>query len=321
MTAERRLPRALSFRAALTISLTVALTALPPTVAGAQLFANRVLVPVPLDDTLRKPGLLAGFDYIGGAQHSWRSAGSDRAWDIHLADVVEVWRFNSRTTIAATTATEVVANNLKDGGFNPRGVSWELGIGIHRRIASTAADFTFVHYCRHSIDSADPPGPEYSIPGYVPAQRTASFNGFRASLASPTIPIGTRLRVRGSVSGEAYRDQWDSQVVATDPDSWQHARGSTRLAVRVEAPVTTTVSLFARGFSTGVLFQTSGVRPNVRAVRETHRAEIGVRANGRGAAMELYVASENLFDDLMTPTPRASHVLGFGFRAAGLNQF
>jgi len=292
-----------------------------PRASGAQLFANRTLVAVPLDDSLRKPGFLSGFDLLGGAQHSWRSAGNDRAWDIHLVNDAEIWRFNRKTTIVVGTATEVVANNLKDGGFNPRGVSWELGVGIHRRIASSIAQLSFVHYCRHAIDSADPPGPEYSIPGYVPQQRTASFNGFRTSLSSPPIQLADRLWVRAGIAGEVYRDQWDSQVVATDPDSWRHARGASLAAIRLEAPLTASQSLFVRGTSTGVLFQTSGVRPNVRALRETHRVEGGLRAYGHTAAMEFYVVSESLFDDLMTPNPRGSHVLGFGIRAVGLNGF
>ena len=313
--------RARVSRGKVNVLVALALVSLPVSIAHAQLFASRTLIAVPLDDTLRKPGLLAGFDYLGGAQHSWHSAGHDRAWDIHLADVVELWRFDRRTTLVASTASEVVANDLKDGGFNPRGVSWELGVGVDRRIKSTVAELLFVHYCRHSIDSADPPGPEYSIPGYVPAQRTASFNGLRATLSTPTILLGSRLRLRASVAGEAYRDQWDSQVVATDPDSWRHARGATRAAVRLEAPITAAHSVFVRTFSTGVLFQTSGVRPNSRAVRETYRAEAGYRAAGREGAMEFYLVAEDLFDDLMTPIPRPSKVLGFGLRAVGLNGF
>jgi hypothetical protein len=312
--------RAPAVRRALILTLPCWLAAAPRT-ALAQLFANRTLVNVPLDDSLRKAGFLAGFDFLGGAQHSWQSAGGDRAWDIHLVNDAELWRFNRNTTVVAGTATEVVANDLKDGGFNPRGVSWELGIGFHRRIASAVAQFSFVHYCRHAIDSADPPGPEYSIPGYVPQQRTASFNGFRTSINSPPVQLGNRLWVRASVAGEVYRDQWDSQVIADDPDSWRHARGASLAAIRLEAPLTARQALFVRGVTTGVLFQTSGIRPNVRALRETHRIEGGLRAYGHLAAMEFYLVSEDLFDDLMTPSPRGSHILGFGIRAVGLNGF
>src|SRR4051812_35080157 len=114
--------------------------------ARGQMFAARSVIAVPLDDTSKVNGFLPAFYYAAEAQRGWRSAGDDRAWDARLVGTIEMWRSRSqRTSFLVIAGDEMVANDRKDGGFNPRGISWELdGAGQHR-FGATVAELAFVH--------------------------------------------------------------------------------------------------------------------------------------------------------------------------------
>src|SRR5262245_15678606 len=129
--------------------------------ARAQMFAHRVVLAVPLDDTTRAVGLLPGFSYFADIERAGHSTNDERAWDARLGGTNELWRLWPATSFLIGTADEMVANSLKDGGFNPRGISWQLEIGAAHSFRYGTAQLDFVHYCRHAIDDIDPPGPEY----------------------------------------------------------------------------------------------------------------------------------------------------------------
>src|SRR5262245_37095964 len=217
--------------------------ALWPAPARAQMFAHRVVLAVPLDDKTREVGLLPGFSYFADLQRSRRSTNDERAWDARLGGTIELWRVTPTTSILIGTADEMVANSLKDEGFNPRGISWQIEIGAAHRLRYGTAQLDIVHDCRHAIDDVDPPGPEYTIPGYVATQRTLSINGPRLRFISPAMRVGQRIGVRGAITGEVYGHEWDGRVVANDPvvadpvDTWMNARGSVGADLRVDAPV------------------------------------------------------------------------------------
>ena len=168
-------------------AMSVALWSTP---ACAQMFAHRVVVPVPLDDTTRAIGLLPGFSYFADIERGRHSTDDERAWDARLGGTIELWRVSRVTSILIGTADEMVANSLKDGGFNPRGISWQLEIGAAHRFRYGTVHLDFVHYCRHAIDDIDPPGPAYYVPGYVATQRTLSVNGPRLRFISPAMQVG-----------------------------------------------------------------------------------------------------------------------------------
>src|SRR5918992_656001 len=173
----------------------------------AQLYAHRTLVPVPLDDTTRRNGFLPAVDYFADAQRSTGSAGDDRAWGIRLGATAELWRVSRRTSILISAADEVAANGQKDGGFNPRGISWELGLAVVHRFGAFDWQLGFVHVCRHEIDNTDHPLIQDTPPNYVPTERTMSANGPRASLILHPAVVGSvfgrRLTVRAAVAGES----------------------------------------------------------------------------------------------------------------------
>jgi hypothetical protein len=315
--------RRASSRTALAFAAMSALWSAP---ARAQMFAHRVVLPVPLDDTTRAVGLLPGFSYFADIQRGWQSTNAERAWDARLGGTIELWRLSPATSILIGTADEMVANSLKDDGFNPRGIGWQLEIGVAHRFRYGTAQVDFVHYCRHAIDDIDPPGPEYVL-GYIATQRTMSVNGPRLRFISPGMQVGGRISVRGAVTGEGYGHAWDGRAVASGPapgdssNSWMNARGSLGADVRADWPVWRGSGAFLRASGIDVLFSPSGSRPVTKSHHQNYRIELGWRAGGHRGGLELYGAIEQLFDDLSSVVPQGSRVVGIGLRLAERNQF
>jgi len=308
-------------------TLIVLAAAFPAAAADAQMFAHRNMIPVPLDDSTRAIGLLPGLSYYADIERAWRSQADERAWDARLAGSIELWRVTRNTSVLIETADELVANSLKDGGFNPRGISWELSIGVVHRFGSLTAQLDFAHYCRHAIDNLNPPGPAYFVPGYVVTQRTMSVNGPRLRLISPAVRAGSRVTIRAAVAGERYQTQWDGreveQNVSAPPtaDSWKAARGSLGADLRIDTEIGKRNFIFVRASTIDVLFAGTADQPVTSTQHENHRFELGWRARGGDGALELYGAVENLFDDLSSIGPQPSHIVGIGVRLAALNQF
>ncbi|HEY9226374.1 MAG TPA: hypothetical protein VIP11_07010 [Gemmatimonadaceae bacterium] len=310
-----------------TLAFAVMCVALWPAPGLAQMFAHRVVVPVPLDDTTRAIGLLPGFSYFADIERGLRSTDDERAWAARLGGTIELWRLSRATSILIGTADEMVANSLKDGGFNPRGISWQLEIGAAHRFRYGTVQLDFVHYCRHAIDNIDPPGPAYFVPGYVATQRTLSVNGPRLRFISPAMQVGRRISVRGAVTGEGYGKAWDGRNVANDAttanaiNSWLDARGSVGGDLRIDAKVWRGSGVYLRALGTEVLFSASASRPLTASPHENYRVELGWRAGGHRGGLELYGAVERLFDDLSSVIPHGSHVAGIGLRLSERYQF
>ena len=296
----------------------------------AQLYAHRTLVPVPLDDSTRLVGFLPAIDYFADVQRSNGSAGDDRAWGIRLAGTAEVWRFSRATSFLVTAADEVAANGQKDGGFNPRGISWELGAAIVHRAGAFDWQLGFVHVCRHEIDNTDHPRIQDTPPDYVPTERTMSANGPRLSMILRPMTLGSfrgrRVSVRAVVAGESYHHKWDGRTAAdTTPrmafDSWMQAQGAASAAVRIEAELWRSHAMFVRTSGIGVFFRDGPGLPISDGMRGNHRFEAGWRMGGAGGALELYFARESLFDDIMMPVPRPSRMHGIGLRISERTHF
>lgn len=324
-----RMPRCAPALARMLVLVALVFTASAAPLTG-QLYAHRTLVAVPLDDSTRAAGFLPAIDYFADVQRSSGSAGDDRAWGIRLAGTAEMWRIDRRTSVLISAADEVAANSLKDGGFNPRGISWELGVAFVRRFAAFDWQIGFVHICRHEVDNTDHPEIPVTPPDYAPTERTMSANGPRMSLilrpaVFPSV-LGRRVTVRGIVAGESYAHKWDGRVAPdTTPsmayNSWIHAQGAASGAVRIEAEMWKQSALFVRASGISVLFRATPSNPVISKVRANHRIEAGWRMPGSGAAMEVYVATERLFDDVMMPTPRTSRMTGVGIRLGERTHF
>ena len=291
--------------------------------AQGQMFAARSVIAVPLDDTSKVSGFLPAFYYAAELQRGWQSAGDDRAWDARFVGTIEMWRSKSqRTSFLIISGDEMVANDRKDGGFNPRGISWELDGAVVHRFRATALELAIVHYCRHEIDNVDPPGPAYYVPGYTPTERTISLNGFRLQVMAPQVSWRGQTHVRAAFGGEVFGHAWDGRNPKTSVvNSWSQARGAGRLVLRVDQNFIGRSTLFARGFGLGMLFREDENAPVVAGMQSVHRFEVGIHLPGSAGALELYGATEHTFDDLNTPAPRPSRVTGIGLRLTARDQF
>lgn len=305
------------------LHLTVAAVSIAvPGGVAAQFFAARTLTPVPLDDSTRGRGVLRGIDYFADVQRSGGSAGDDRAWSIRLASLIDLWRPTARTTVYLSGADEIAANSLKDGGFNPRGISWELGAGVMHRLAHATGRLGFVHYCKHEIDNSDPPGEEQlPPPGYVPAKRTLSMNGLRAEVV--TRPFARRrLSLRGAAAGEVYTSQWDGRRPGTTlENSWRRVRAGASAALRADASIGARSAVYARASGIGLHFASSSAPLVTAPFQHNERVELGWKLVGPGASLEAYLTAERLFDDVMSVSPRPSRMIGVGLRLADRNYF
>ncbi len=326
---ERQAPRRLVRRIGLAV-LAALLFSLPRSRASAQLYAHRTLVPVPLDDTTRSIGFLPAIDYFADIQRSSGSAGDDRAWGIRLAGTAELWRVGRGMSVLVSAADEVAANSLKDGGFNPRGISWELGLAFVRRFAAFDWQIGFVHVCRHEVDNTDHPRIPVTPPDYVPTERTMSANGPRTALILRPISLGSigghRVHFRGAIAGESYHHKWDGRTAPdTTPsmasDSWMQAQGAASAAVRFEVDAWRGSTIFMRASGIGIFFRSADGYPVTSGARTNHRVEAGWRMPGTGAALEVYLATERLFDDVMMPDPRPSRMTGIGLRLSERTHF
>jgi hypothetical protein len=303
--------------------LVLALAVSPLVMARGQMFAARSVIATPLDDTSKVTGLLPAFYYAAELQRGWQSAGDDRAWDARFVGTIELWRSRSeRTSFLVVSGDEMVANDRKDGGFNPRGISWELDAAAQHRVASTVAELAIVHYCRHEIDNADPPGPAYYQVGYTPTERTISLNGVKLQVIAPEATWRGMTRVRAAFGGEVFAHAWDGRAPdVSSVNSWSQARGAARMVVRIDQSLIGSSTLFARGFGLGMLFRERDNATVAAAMQSVHRFELGVRVPGAAGALEAYGALEHTFDDLGTNMPRPSRVMGVGIRLAAHNQF
>lgn len=104
-------------------------------------------------------------------------------------------------------------------------------------------------------------------------------------------------------------------------DSWMQARGAASGAIRLEMEFGRGSALFVRGSGIGVFFRAVDGHPVTSLLCGNHRIEAGWRMPGSGAALELYLATERLFDDVMMPNPRPSRMTGIGFRLAERTHF
>jgi hypothetical protein len=199
-----------------------------------------------------------------------------------------------------------------------------------RRFAGFDWQVGFVHVCRHEIDNTDHPQIQATPADYRPTERTMSANGPRTALIFRPVSLGSvlgrRVHLRGAIAGESYHHKWDGRSAPdTNPsmafDSWMQARGAATAAARLEVDAWRRSAMFVRASGIGVFFRAAAGYPVTSSVRSNHRFEAGWRMPGSGAALELYIATERLFDDVMMPQPRPSRMTGIGLRLAERTHF
>jgi hypothetical protein len=201
-------------------------------------------------------------------------------WDAHYGGEVDLVDFGAgRATFYADY--EVVLGE-EFHAFDPNQGNYILGGRLSARLPALEAAFVFHHQSRHLADRPKRPPVDWNMVGARVA-RTVRIR--RMSLAA-------RADVRGVVQRSFVDYRWEVEA---------GARGDYPLASRL--------SLVSQ-----LDIRRLGVDGDARRGAQTGiRGEAGVRLNGRGAAVELFVAAERRVDPYPTEFGRERWVSA-GFR-------
>lgn len=273
---------------------------------SAQLTVIRTFWPLTVRDTT-PPGFLTRIDFYGEAQRGFGSAEDELAWDVKIAGVLELYRWNARTALVAFAGHELTANPFNSIGFNPRGAIWEETVFLVRRASSVDWHVGLFHRCRHEIDNSHPPDESAIDPSYEPTARLLSLTGLHAGIAGHSASLGAAT-LQWFVRAEGYATTTDNREPRnTVAPYWKNAIGSTAAGGRIARDLSASQRLYARAWASFMFF--SGID-----VETQWRGEVGYRATGRGGGVDLFVAYERTFDDVTRPIPQPSQVLGVGIR-------
>ncbi len=281
----------------------------------AQLIVSRNILPITLVDSA-PAGFLPNVDFYGEAQRGFGSAEDELAWDVKIAGVLELYRWNRRTSLLAFAGHELTANLFNSIGFNPRGAIWEETVFLVRRASVFDWHVGLFHRCRHEIDNSHPPDESAIDPSYVPTARLLSLTGVHAGLASTERPLGSRAVVQWFVRAEGYATTTDNRTPRnTVAPYWKRGIGATAAGARFARDVGSTQRLYARAWGSVMLFYRGPDESGVDGETQW-RGEIGYRAMGRGGGVDLFAAYEQTFDDVTRPVPQPSRLFGVGIRFA-----
>jgi hypothetical protein len=279
----------------------------------AQLVVSRNFWPLNVVDTA-PAGFLPRIDFYGEAQRGFGSAEDELAWDVKIAGVLELYRWNARTALVAFAGHELTANPFNSIGFNPRGAIWEETVFLVRRASALDWHVGLFHRCRHEIDNSHPPDESAIDPSYVPTARLLSLTGVHVGIASADKSLGSPAVLQWFVRVEGYATTTDNRTPRNTVDPyWKRALGATAGGARIAKDVGSTQQVYARGWGSVMLF--SGGPDESGVDGETQwRGEVGYRATGRGGGVDFFVAYEQTFDDVTRPFPHPSRVIGVGLR-------
>ena len=276
---------------------------------------SRTFWPLTVDDST-PPGFLTRIDFYGEAQRGFGSAEDELAWDVKIAGVLELYRWNRRTSLVAFAGHELTANPFNSIGFNPRGAIWEETLFLVRRASSGDWHIGLFHRCRHEIDNSHPPDESAIDPSYVPTARLLSLTGVHAGLASTDRSLGSVAVLQWFVRAEGYATTTDNRTPRNTVEPyWKRALGATAAGARIATDVGSTQQLYARGWGSVMLFSSGPDESGIDGETQW-RGEVGFRATGRGGAVDLFAAYERTFDDVSRPVPQPSSVFGIGVRFA-----
>ncbi|HJU75681.1 MAG TPA: hypothetical protein VJ717_18195 [Gemmatimonadaceae bacterium] len=284
-------------------------TTLVPLTANAQLMVSRNVIPV---TDSGNPGFLSRLQFYGDAQRGFGSTDDELAWNVKLGGVIELYRSRARWSLVGVVGHELTANPFNSIGFNPRGAIWEEQLLFTQRMHAYDWFVGAFHRCRHEIDNSHPPDESAPPPFYVPTMRLLSLTGLQIGVVSRERSLGA-FTWRGLLRLERYATTTDNRTPRnTAAPYWKRALGASAAGVRVARPWGPG-QVYARGWGSLMYFSRGPGATGVSA-EPTWRMELGTRAIGAAASLDLFAAYERTFDDVTRPTPQPSSVWGFGIR-------
>ncbi|MBV9880157.1 MAG: hypothetical protein JO180_06650 [Gemmatirosa sp.] len=293
-------------------SAACAALALVPRGARAQLAIIRTSAAAPLDvDSGR---VFPAPMFVGDVGHGNGSADDSHAWDATLVGVIQLRTRNGKNAIVGQVANELTANPYTSGGLNPRGTAWEETVSLMRRTSLVDVSIGYAFRCRHEVDGATAVDERPSTPATAPTTRIVMTKGLKIELASHDVVVAPRTHVRAFVSADRFtaHEDWRLPQSLAGPD-WAHSTGRVTGALRVSRTVGRWAAPYGRVWASTTFFDANGDGAAVTHGTGT-RLEAGVRLGAGGGTLDVFAASERLFDDLSHATPTRSRATIVGVR-------
>jgi len=257
----------------------------------------------------------------GGAE-VFRSTGSlqnEQAWQIRMHAVAEPYRFTDSTSAIQWTTSlslhhELTASPYSTIGFNPRTARWEEQVRVHMSAPSYSLNAGWVHRCKHDIDNLEGPRDGATIV-LVPEQRTVILTG--PTLGAATAPFsmigGTGILAASTewyVVSEDYR-----RPTSKNTGLLSDVTGAVQLRGEWSIPLSAVLAIRSTLWTSIPWFAARHGAPN-NGVPFDARAELALSVNGAAARMDVAIAIERQFDELVFLTGLPTSLIQFGVRFA-----
>ena len=272
---------------------------------GAQLQVSRGTF-APRPDSAER-GRLQGLVEV---QRAPGAGESDLGWEYRIVLFVPLVHPTRHTELVAQLGQEMWATPERRLSFDPRAAIWEERLALARTGRSGWRwEGGLFWRCRHELDAYDRPD---SASG-APTKRVVTLAGFDGGVTSPEWrPWRGATHVRLQLTAQSFVTTDDSRVPKNvRVPRWSDARGSWTLTLHGATRGPARSEPYVRAWHAMVLF-----REPQREWRAAQRLEGGVRLGGATRPVDLLVAIERTFDDLMRPAPHASRALLLGVRLA-----
>ena len=202
-------------------------------------------------------------------------------WDAYFGGDVDVFDYVFGRTSVLADYHPVLGDEFRP--FDPNQAYYALEVSTSYRVRETEVAFVFHHVSRHISDR--------------PKQFAIAWNVAGARVLRRFTGKGVTVDVRADVGAIVQHSYVDY--------SWT---ANTDLLLR--RPINSRLGVFVH--LSGELFGVDGSVPD-RGTQDGGRAEVGLRINGRGGALELFAGGERRLD--ADPLDRQSHSWGVaGFR-------
>lgn len=248
----------------------------------------------------------------------------DQAWSIKFGGYLELYRFNSRTTLTGTFFHELSANAMNDIGFNPRAAQWEEQILLRDflRISDDMSTTLGVfHRCKHDIDNSDDEMND-TVNTQLVRKRTIILSGFSLALAftdDDGIQLFNSITTRGELRGEYYLYAEDYRYPQTHfGNSWKNMKGAIQATIQFSYPLTTKTDVWLKSYSSNIYIGADTEQRRSGGFEQNARLELGLTFKGKNAAFSLYVLNERLFDDITRVSADPTNIWALGIRTTPL---
>lgn len=222
--------------------------------------------------------------------------------NIRFGGLFEFYRWEE-TTLDFTLSFELTADPNNEIAFNPRSARWQEELFISKKEDWGIWNAGLMHRCKHEIDNFDPEDSTFGDPTY----RVLLSSGPYFSVQNEYTFSKWKFHYLARTDLIIMKGDWRWEENTAEPH-WDDLLAELSGAFLLEYKAGKYLNLYSRNWFNLMQFSESS--------EINLRAEIGTRFAQKTNNMLIYIAYENLYDDIITPFPRPSDVFYLGFRAS-----